>query len=347
MNRRKKITFVYTLPTSFVIKDMKTLKSLGYKVFTISSTPFKNTILFLLNRIKEGVKGFFLIPRSSSVVIWFSDYHAIIPILIARAFSVKTIIMVGGYDAVSDSEINHGVFSKNNFRQKIAKINFNLATEIWVVDESLSKGCRNAFLQNKINSGLVNWIPEIEKKIKVVPTSYSSEFWKCATLKLSKTVLTVANLTDSRVISLKGIPLILKLAVQLPDFNFTIIGLSSEKIITQEKTPSNVVFLKPKNRINLKRYYSESQYYIQASRLEGLPNSLCEAMLCECIPIGNAVFGIPRAIGNSGLLFNGIKEVGKIKTFLRKNHGKLGKEARKHIMANFNEKKRIKDLRKI
>ena len=61
----------------------------------------------------------------------------------------------------------------------------------------------------------------------------------------------------------------------------------------------------------LRKYFSTSQFYIQASRLEGLPNALCEAMLCECIPIGNSVFGIPSAIGNTGMLFEGPSEIKK------------------------------------
>ena len=115
MFKPKKISFVYTLPTSFVIKDIETLKSIGHQVFEIASPPLKNIFLFSINRIKELLKGIFVIPRSNCIVIWFSDYHAFIPLIISRVFSVKSIIMVGGYDAVSDQEINHGVFSKNNF----------------------------------------------------------------------------------------------------------------------------------------------------------------------------------------------------------------------------------------
>jgi hypothetical protein len=255
--------------------------------------------------------------------------------------------MVGGYDAVSDQEINHGVFSKNNLRQKIVKMNFKLASQIWVVDETLSKGCKNAFLQNKINSGLINWMPKIEKKIKIVPTSYSSSFWKRSLLKLPKTVLTVANFNDSRVLKLKGIPLILKLASELPSFNFRVVGLKSESIIPLDIRPSNVELIKTKNKTELRDYFSESQYYIQASRLEGLPNSLCEAMLCECIPIGNAVFGIPKAIGNTGFLFNGIKDIEQIKLFLKGKHDKTGIAARQNIIDLFNEEKRVKEFKKI
>ena len=45
-------------------------------------------------------------------------------------------------------------------------------------------------------------------------------------------------------------------------------------------------------------------YYIQASIAEGLPNALCEAMLCGCIPMGSNVFAIPHVIGDTGVIFN-------------------------------------------
>lgn len=347
MNKTKKISFVYTLPTSFVTKDIENLKSIGHQVFEITSPPFKNFFLFFNNRIREFFKGFFLIPKSNCVIIWFSDYHGLIPLVIAKIFSIKSIVIVGGYDAISDKEIDHGIFSKNNLRQKIARMNFNLATNIWVVDETLSKGCKKAFIQNNINSGLINWMPNLEKKIKVVPTGYSSTFWKKTKLKLPNTVLTVANFNDSRVLKLKGIPIILKLAKELPEFNFIILGLKTQSIISADIKPPNVETIKSKNKMELREYFSENQFYIQASRLEGLPNALCEAMLCECIPIGNAVFGIPKVIGNTGLLFNGEKDFKRIKKFLRGKNQKSGTHARQQIINFFDKEKRIEELKKI
>lgn len=347
MNKQKTISFVYTLSTTFVIKDIEFLRSIGCNVIEIKSPPFKNILLFSINRIKELVKGIVNLPKSNYAVIWFSDYHALIPLILSKLFSVESIIMVGGYDAVSDKEINHGIFSKNNLRQKIARINYKLATQVWVVDQTLLTGCKNSFTQNKIKSGILNWIPNIDQKVKIVPTGYSSTFWKCTQLKTKNTVLTVANFNDSRVMKLKGIPTILKLAKQLPAFNFKIVGLKSNNLIPVDIKLSNVEFVMSKSKIELREYFSESQYYIQASRIEGLPNALCEAMLCECIPIGNAVFGIPKAIGNTGLIFDGIEDIDQIKHFLKAKNDNSGKDARKRIVSLFSEEKRITEFKKI
>ena len=45
---------------------------------------------------------------------------------------------------------------------------------------------------------------------------------------------------------------------------------------------------------------SISEYYLQLSMAE-VSNSLCEAMICECIPIGDKRFSIPEIIGKHGL----------------------------------------------
>ena len=159
--------------------------------------------------------------------------------------------------------------------------------------------------------------------------------------------MTVANINHSRIIEIKGISLIFNLAKQVPEFKFQIIGLENKSLIETYKKPKNVKFIKPKKDQDLRDYYSESQYYIQPSRLEGLPNALCEAMLCECIPIGNKVFGIPKAIGTTGLLFDGFRDIKKIVVFLKANKKINSNQARRRIINLFNEEKRMDALRKV
>ena len=53
-------------------------------------------------------------------------------------------------------------------------------------------------------------------------------------------------------------------------------------------------------------------------------------MLCECVPIGNNVFGISDAIGDTGFIFNGFEELYKVKKFFKiKERFKWEKSQRK------------------
>ena len=58
----------------------------------------------------------------------------------------------------------------------------------------------------------------------------------------------------------------------------------------------NVSLLPALDRKDLVTHYNTTSIYAQLSRSEGLPNVLCEAMLCGCIPVGSPVFGIPKAV---------------------------------------------------
>ena len=79
---------------------------------------------------------------------------------------------------IVDDENKHGIFYKHNIRSKIARLNYNLASEIWVVHKSLIKGCDKAASKFNVISGVENFIQNKPLKIKEINTGYDSRFWR-------------------------------------------------------------------------------------------------------------------------------------------------------------------------
>ena len=333
---QKKVTLVYSLKNTFVLKDSLLLKQMGYEVLLIQSAPYSDLARFFWNRIRELILGFYYIIKSEVVYSWFNDYHSTAAIFWANCFNKPSVIIVGGYDAVSSKKLDYGIFLKNNLRQSLARWNYKNASEIWVVHKSLSEGCTSATNQDKTESGILNFMPDLKTPIREVPTAYDDTFWQREGNKTSNSILTVANIADKRTHERKGIPLFVKLAEALPNYNFTIAGVQT-KSKGFESLPKNIRLLGTLDREGLKKEYSRHQFYFQGSQVEGLPNVLCEAMLCECIPLGNSVFGIPDAIGATGHIFEGAKALASVIEFVEriKNTTELGEKARERIKNHY------------
>ncbi len=336
-----KVTLVCTVKNTFVLKDIALLESLGFSVLLIHSPPYKDPFRFFFNRFREFFLGFFYVLQSQSTISWFNDYHSFLPLFWTKFFGKKSTIIVGGYDAVSSPSLAYGVFLKKNSRQKIARLNYSLSDQIWVVHKSLAEGCDQAKKDTKTQSGISHFIPNLQTPIVEVPTAYDATFWKPNERKRKNTVLTVANISDQRTFNRKGIPLFISLAKALPSHEFTIAGIKSLRL-NLDPLPDNIQLLETQTREQLKTLYSKNQFYFQGSEIEGLPNVLCEAMLCECVPIGKAVFGIPDAIGNTGLLFKEDTDRGVLVDFLKKEPEHLGSKARQRIQKAYPIQKREK-----
>ena len=343
---KKNATIVYAIKRSFVKSDISILEALDYNVFQIQSTPKKTVLSFVINRIKEKIKSIYYVSRSKILIIWFNDYHAFIPILLSKLFFKKSVIVVGGYDAIVDKQNQHGLFFKKGIRSILAKINYSLVSEIWVVHKSLENGCEYAKEKFNIVSGVRNFLNHKKLLIKEINTGYDTRFWNYDKRSEKTGVLTAAFFSDERVINIKGLKIFNKLASLVPEVPFTIVGETKIQIDNFLDLSPNVNVIGVQTNTQMKDLYQKHKFYFQGSRLEGLPNSVCEAMLCGCLPIGSRVFGIPDIIGNTGILFDTEKDLNQIKDYIMSDTGeKDSKRARNRIISKFDISRRTEKIK--
>ena len=95
---------------------------------------------------------------------------------------------------------------------------------------------------------------------------------------------------------------------------------------------------------DLHYHFNAARVFVQASITEGMPNTLGEAMLCECIPVGSNVNGIPDLMGNNGVIVQK-RSVDELEAAIYKAMElDTGKSAREHVIKNFSLEQREKKL---
>ena len=284
------ILFIHTVNSSFVITDLKILsrnfkvKSFQYPLAVLGKSlwaHFRCQLLLFFFLLKYSY-------RARCFYIWFADYHSFLPVLFSRIFGKKSLLVLGGYDVTYIPELNYGAFS-NPLRSFCAGFAIGHADYLLPVDKSLTDEAQQR-------------IKKIHGKIVPLPTGYDPQAWYCDQTK-QDLALTVATGNSYQRIKLKGIDFFIEVAAALPEYEFYIIGLASN-ISRDLPVPANVKFFESMSQPELRNIYSRARVYAQFSLKEGLPNAVCEAMLCECIPVGSDVNGVPNAIGDCGYILD-------------------------------------------
>jgi len=318
---------VLALPTGdmFLERDLVLLRK-HFKVRTAPKPNYRKPIAGVLNIFKI-LKGTLWADVTFSQ---FADSHAFFAVLFSKILRKRSIVVVGGYEVARIPEIGYGAMLNPVFRQVVRFI-LKHADRVLTTSESLKEDAI-------INTGVDG------RNIKTVYEGYDAELWKSCAEK-EKMVLTVATVTNKTVIRRKGLETFIKAAGYLPMVKFVLVGKNVNKLKYIIKPPlPNVEFHDFIPSTELPEWYSRAKVYCQLSLYEGIPNALCEAMLCECIPVGTNRCGIPLAMGETGFYvpYRNIKAtVEAVKRALVSNKGN---EARERIKLLFPIERREREL---
>lgn len=325
-DKKQSILFVYTGLSSFVQNDLDILSS----VHSVDNYHFKPVRGLLRNALEAARQFFYLLVfgwKYDLVYCWFADYHSFLPVLFARVFRKRSVVVIGGYDVCRIRTLNYGAFC-SPFRGWFSAGSMKLASVLAPVSEY------------------------VERKVKVIaPKAKTKMIYNCVSLKNRKrqtqpkndSVLTVGLINTERTFYLKGIDTYIETARLLPGIRFDIVGIDQEKL--EHKLGNLPVNLKLYNRVgpeDLADFYQRSKIYCQLSRSESFGVSIAEAMSFGCFPVVTNEGGMPEVVGSEGAIVPRDPQfiANLIKNRLLKDGGPGEEEIRMHIHSYFSVQQR-------
>lgn len=328
MEEKMRICFVGNVSHSFVKKDYEILKQY-FDVDLI--TPPKKKSEWFKYKIELSKK----IKHSDLTFSWFAGWHSAFLVFFSKLFRKKSIVVVGGYDAAYVPELNYGAFT--NLKEKTpAKYVYKNVDRILVVEPSLK-------------DDIIRSVKIKGDNIDYIPTGYNADYWKPKGRK-QNIVLTIAGASNTKRVKLKGLDTFVKTAKYVSDAKFIVIGIKDDaRDYLKRITSENVELIEFLPREKLLPYYQTAKVYCQLSLREGLPSTLCEAMLCGCIPVGSKADGIRTVMDDTGFYADYGDEKGTadmIKNALVSGDD-LGNKARERIKKLFSDKRRREGIKKI
>ena len=247
----------------------------------------------------------------------FSGYHAVFPALLAR----RCFIILAGSDCASIPAIGYG----NHARKLMGwatRFAARKATRLLPVHASLMLRSSDYADIVPREQGISAFAPGLNTPWTEIPYGFDGQYW-CpdeTSTRSPERFLCVAGpaAQNNRVHLLKGVDLLLQIAERTPQAHFQIVGLADPD--AYGIAPPNVTFTGRVAPDQLRDLYRRTAFYAQLSLSEGMPNALCEAMLCGCIPLVSQVASMPSIIA----------EHGKV---LHKRDAELGSQACRELLS--------------
>jgi glycosyltransferase involved in cell wall biosynthesis len=273
---RARILVTSTFTTPFIANDVALLSERYSIRHIVASGPAAPAA------IVAGVAG------ADCVFSWFASTYASAAVAAARAFGRKSIIAVGGADVADEPGIGYGIW-RSPWKAQLVRYALRNADRILAVDPYLAEQAafRGAYPG---------------QNIAVLPTGYDVARWTPGAER-TRRVVTVAACDSEERMKVKGIQLLFDAARRIPDVPFTLVGIHERFLAAlRNRAPANLVVLPLVSQEDLLGLYRGAAVYCQPSVVEGLPNAVCEAMLCGCLPVGTNVGGMSSAFGGTGIL---------------------------------------------
>ncbi len=273
------------------------------------------------------------ILRADVALSWFGSVYAAYAVLLTKIFRKKSIIILAGVDASKDPEIKYGMWL-SPWRAVLLRYAFRHADRLLAVDPFLEREAARLASYNGAN-------------ITSIPFGYDPDVWKEGKHK-EEMVLTVASAENIWRFKKKGLDKLFDAAHALPSVRFCLIGIHTSLMEqVNAMKPANLEVIQYVPRGELLHYYQRAKVYCQPSFTEGLPNTLCEAMLCGCVPVGTRVGGIPTAIGEAGYLVEYRDQAGLVVALQQALAAPAhqGHVARERITTEFSRERRERALR--
>jgi len=351
--KRKRILYVTPLKIAFFALDQKLLAE-KYEVipYFLEAKPSGAGNLYALVAL-----AFYILRhgrKMDAMITWFGDYHSAVMAFFGKLLHIRVIIFAGGQEAICYPEIRKGVYLKK-FRGKVVKYALRNATHVVPNHASLLYHENYYYTPDGKKDGIRYYIPDIQTPMTIIPNGINTDsyFRDPGIEKEPDRVLTVGSMGSTFDFINKGFDLFTELARRNPDLKFTLTGVKRQFLPWMEANyhvgsiPNLELVYFYVTDEDLFRNYNRAKVFVQASITEGMPNTLNEAMLCECIPVGSNVNGIPDAMGGTGVLVYH-RSVEELEQAVRKALTMdTGSRARQHALNNFTyaiRKEKLLDL---
>lgn len=352
MKSNTRIIYIKPADSSFIRGDQQIFEK-RYDVRPFLMNQNKNNFVYGIKLIELFFYLLSNIFRKNVIFVsWFADYHSAVMALVAKLTLKKSVIFIGGQEAVSYPELKKGVYRKK-IRGICVKFALRNTTLIIANHKSLIYHENHYYnSENPHIDGIKHYVSGLKTRTEIVYNGIDSAKFKRneSINKQDNLILTVGTMSQIGDFYNKGFDLFIEAASRNSSLSFVLIGLNPNYLdwteenykVSQIKNLQIIPSFCPHEVLNEK--YNKAKVFVQASITEGMPNTLSEAMLLECIPVGSNINGIPDAIGDTGIVIKQRKvenlEAG-ITEALKLNSGKL---ARQRVLDMFSFEKREKEI---